>query len=323
MTAMPSAPETRKRALPWWRLAFRERDLLMLAYLPAMAMLSRVTPERAWMRACMLMERPSGRVVGRQSENARRIAAVLSGRVPADAPARLAVELGAHHHYTRLQLFRCRRSPGWRPPMTLIGREHVEAALAARTGAVLWLAPFVYANIGTKMALHQGGFAVAHLRGWRHGLSASNFGVRFLNPIWTGVEDRFLAATIPLTADLLSAMRELMHRLSANQLVSITMGSNGRRTYSVPFFDGRLTLANGAPRLAQHTGAALLPVFTVRGADGVLVTTIEAPARIPAAVTAEEAVRQHIVHGARLLESYVSRWPGQFNAWEIAQPRSP
>jgi lauroyl/myristoyl acyltransferase len=299
----------------------QRRDLLLLGYLPMMALIAWLTPEAAWPGICAAAARVSGRAGHKRDENRRRIARLLTGRLPEVDADRLAAGIGAHHHHARLQLFRSYRFDAWRPRMTLIGREHLEEALAARSGAVLWVAPFVYSSLVTKMALHQAGFAVSHLTGTQHGVSSSGFGQRFLNPIWSGVERRFLAARVLMTSEQSpAALRDLIRRLRANQLVSITMGPNGRRRYDAPFFAGRLAVANGAPALARRTGAPLLPVFTVRTTDGAFVTTVEAPAPLAPDLDADESERQLTAHAVRRLESHVERAPDQFDGWAMAAP---
>jgi lauroyl/myristoyl acyltransferase len=297
----------------------QQRDLLLLGYLPMMALIAWLTPEAAWPNLCAAAARISGYAGHKRGENARQIARLLAGRLAKGDADRIAAGIGAHHHQARLQVFRSYRFDAWRPRMMLIGREHVEQALAARRGAVLWVAPFAYSSLVTKMALHQSGFAVSHLTGAQHGVSRSRFGQRFLNPIWSGLERRFLVERVLMqSAQSPAALRELIRRLKDNQLVSITMGPNGVRRYAAPFFAGRLAIANGAPALARRTGAALLPVFTLRTADGSFVTAIEAPARLADDRDTEACERQLTAHCVRLLESYVGRAPDQFDGWSMA-----
>lgn len=296
------------------------RDVLLLGYLPVVALLSWLLPEATWPSLCAAAARLSGYAGRKRAENTRHIARLLAARVSSDGAASIAAEIGAHHHHTRLQLFRCYRFDSWHPCIELIGREHLEAALEAGAGGILWLAPFVYGTLVTKMAVHRAGFALSHLSGRQHGLSTSPFGQRFLNPIWTSVERRYLAERVVMaSAEAPGALRELMRRLKRNELVSIAMGPNGRRRHSTPFFDGQITVANGAPALAQRTGAVLLPVFTVRAADGSFVTTIEAPPPLAADLSEEDFVQAMVAHCGRLLESYVWRYPTQFNGWAMAE----
>lgn len=180
---------------------------------------------------------------------------------------------------------------------------------------MLWVAPFVYGNLITKMAFFDAGIRLAHLSGPQHGVSTSLFGQRFLNPIWTNIEGRFLSERVIMTtAEASGALRQLLRRVKANNPISITMGPHGARRHTPAFLRGRLILANGAPSLACRSGAPLLPVLTVRGDDGCWVTTIEAPA--PVGRDDESGIADYC---ARVLESYVRRWPDQFDGWSMTE----
>lgn len=296
------------------------RDLLLLGYLPPLTVMAWLAPESAWMPICARMARFSGRAGTRRGENTKRIAALLSDRDVREAPTQIAAGIGTHHHLARLQWLRCYRSEAWRPHVVLDGRAHLETALAGGKGAVLWIAPFVYSNIITKMTLADAGYRVTHLSGLRHGLSSSPFAQRALNPIWTGVEDRFLAERVVIkSAEASSALRQLVRRLQNNRVVSITMGPHGARRHSAPFFNGRITLANGAPSLARRMGAPLLPTFTVRTGEGALITTVEAPCPLPPNAPPADTEQLLVSHSMRLLESYVRRWPNQFDGWVMTE----
>src|SRR5678816_1172526 len=77
--------------------------------------------------------------------------------------------------------------------------------------------------------------------------------------------------------DSASALLTLVHRVRTNQLVSLIVAPFGHRTHAVPLANGALWVADGAPVLALRTGAALLPVFTVRTAGDTFATMVEPP----------------------------------------------
>lgn len=51
-------------------------------------------------------------------------------------------------------------------------------------------------------------------------------------------------------------------------MVSITVAATGVRPLAAPFLNGSLRVGSGAPHLAARTGAALLPVLTLRRGTG-------------------------------------------------------
>ena len=162
----------------------------------------------------------------------------------------------ANARLAKLLVLRVRRPGGWCPRLRLEGEEHLQRALGAGHGAILWVAPFVFAPLGTKMVLHHAGHAVSHLSRYSHGYSRSALGARLLNPIRTGVEDRYLAERMSIGPDHQpqAALRLLGQRLRDNRIVSISAGAGGSRVVEVPFLPGRMGLASGASALASQPG---------------------------------------------------------------------
>jgi len=298
---------------------FSGRDAFLLIYLPAMALLAWCVPERAWDRLCrriVWLTRPFRR--RRRRQNAAQVGHLLGGRCVTVRPQALVEALAAHRHETRLQLLRSRRLGRWQPHLDLIGREHLDRALSAGQGGILWILPGVFADLTTKMTLHSAGFAVAHLSRPTHGFSPSRFGMRVLNPLWTTVECRYLAERLVVLPGQSGALKELVRRVRANQLVSIAVHSSGQRIYELPFFDGTVRVADGAAVLAETTGAMLFPVHTARTGPGWFVTTIEPPLQAPEGSDRRQRVRSLLTQCAAAMESYALHWPDQFSGWYLA-----
>jgi lauroyl/myristoyl acyltransferase len=213
----------------------------------------------------------------------------------------------AHVRLAKLLVLRARRPGGWHPRLRLEGEDHLRQALAAGRGAILWVAPFLFSPLGTKMVLHRAGHSVSHLSRYSHGYSQTVLGAQLLNPVRTGVEDRYLAERIRIGPDHQpqAAVRTLSQRLRDNRIVSITAGAGGSRVVEVPFLAGQMALASGAPALALQTGAALLPVITLREADGGFVSIIHQPlsiegqTRTGAQLTAARAFAVLVAEAAR------------------------
>jgi lauroyl/myristoyl acyltransferase len=279
------------------------KDLQILAKLPLSAAVAWCVPERWWDG---LAERAARLETGTLRRTAARMAAVVGAdRLPAPAGA-LARRQLALVRLDQLCYLRSYRPGGWRPELRLEGREHLDAALAAGRGAVLWVVPTVGQWLPTKRTMAEAGYAVHHLSHPSHGFSTrSALGRRWLNPIRTGVEDRYLAERVLLGADggAQAALRRLGTLLRRNAVVSITVGAAGARPIRVPLLRGSLTVASGAPHLAARTGAALLPVLTVREGRGRFLTRIEAPLPMPATGPIDAAsLRGTVAELARRLE---------------------
>jgi lauroyl/myristoyl acyltransferase len=287
------------------------RDVVTILNLAAATAAVRTLPERQWevpgrlLAAVRLQLDP--RWAARQR---RRMTAALGADAPID---QIIISYSGHQRAAKFQVLRLRRMAGWQPKLRLNGREHLEAALAQGQGAILWGAPFVYASLLAKVTLHEAGFPVAHLSHYSHGFSHTRLGVQLLNPIVTTVEDRFLAERVMIdtSGNSLGPLRTLTNRLRCNRPVSITFGSSGIRPVRARLLEATVDVATGAPGLAEQTGARLLPMATLREADGTFTTTIGPP------LTASKEGRQGsapllIAEMIRWLEPRVREAPGQW-----------
>jgi lauroyl/myristoyl acyltransferase len=247
------------------------------------------------------------------------MARALRLREASGDPRRITDKRSANTHLARLNLLRCHRPPQWQPRIRLEGADHVAAAIAAGRGAILWVAPMVFSDLMTKLACHRVGFRVFHLSRDGHGYSPTRFGARFLNPICTTVENRYLAERLTMSPrNSAGALRALVQRVRRNEVVSVTVGIQGRTGVAVPFLDGTITLAGAVPSLALRTGAALLPVFTVKQRDGSYLTVIDPPLGDTGSDDRERVARL-VAREAELLASWASRYPAQFVQWDLVQ----
>lgn len=290
-------------------------DLVVLAKLPVSTAIAWCLPERWWGIAtdrAGALRRPE------DVREQRGIEALFEGHPVALSPERILPGYTANVRRDQLHFMRSHTARGWHPRIDLVGREHLEAALARGHGAILWVAPFVFAYLVTKMALHQAGYAISQLSRIAHGYSSSRFGIRVLNPIRTRIENRYLVERVVIGSDgsVSGPLGRLTDRLNANGIISITVGAAGSRPHRCTCLNGRLEIARGAPNLMLRTGATLLPVFTARTAAGHFVTTIEPPLEAPEGTDRDQVVARVIERLVERLEPHLLRWPDQFN-WRI------
>jgi lauroyl/myristoyl acyltransferase len=203
---------------------------------------------------------------------------------------------------------------GWRARISVVGREHIDEALAAGRGAVLWYCPFAHADVVFKRGLHEAGYRVNHLSAATHGFSDTRFGRAVLNPIKTRVERRYLKERCVMgDSGVGEVIRGLLARLRQNELVSVTALQTGRRTGARPLFGGTLRLAKGAPNFALCAGAALIPIFVVPIPGGYEVR-IEPP--LPSSGDGLEAQEEACISAyVPVLERYVVRYPSLWRGW--------
>lgn len=315
----------RKRAVsgrPWIAL----EDAKLAAALPVLWLLASTFPERRWRTICYCLESIRGSMGLADAADIQRTAARVIGRsregFDASSFAREAAAGATEHH---LQVLRSRSRGGWKAMLRLEGAAHLDAALDAGKGAVLWVAHFCFHALATKKALHAAGYRLWHLSRPEHGFAKSAVGIALYNGIRTGAEGEHLAGRIVYQRDrpsaaAIAAKRVLMH----NGIVSITAGDwEGQRLASVDICGGKLELAVGPPRLARLSGAALLPVFTVRGAvhDAIRVV-IEPALAVPPDGDGNDALEGAAESFGRLLEHYVMRYPTEWLDWKkLEMPR--
>lgn len=210
------------------------------------------------------------------------------------------------------ELLRDYRPFGGRARIGTVGLEHVQRAGATGRGILFWVVGCVSSDLVAKMAFRQAGLAVWHLSRPTHGFSRSRFGVRVLNPIRRRREDRYLAGRVVIDeANSVGPLRTLYRRLRGGEIVALTAGDEARKVCEAPFLGRTLRVAPGAPEIAWATGAALLPVFTVRNGPGDYTVIIEPEIPVPAQSPAQAAVEQLVSR----LESFTAQYPLLWTGW--------
>lgn len=294
-------------------------DVVVLVKLPVSTVIAWWLPERWW---GIVTDRVADLMVAlRRPGHAREqrgIERLFEGHPVALSPERIVAGHNANVRRDQLHFMRSYTARGWRPRIDVVGREHLEAALARGRGAILWVAPFVFSALLTKRALHEAGFAVSHLSRIAHGYSRSRFGIRVLNPVRTRIENRYLAERVVIGSDgaVSEPLKRLTDVLTANGIVSINVGAAGSNPYSCSCLNGRFEIARGVPNLMLRTGAVVLPVFTLRTAERHFVTTIEPPLEAPPEADPDRISERMIERLAARLEPYLLRSPDQFN-WRV------
>jgi hypothetical protein len=228
-----------------------------------------------------------------------------------------------------LQVLREYHPAGWSPRLRVVGREHLDGALAAGRGAVLWVAPFTFNSLVVKKAIKEAGFDLFFLSTPGHGYSLTRFGRRWLNPVRVRCEDRYLAERVLMQDGAeLQALRRLERLLRDNRLVAIACRATGRRQVRVTIERGRLPLATGAPSLALSAGAPLLPVFVLRKGLDAFDVVVEAPL-VASDRTSRHAAVDELARGfGARMEAHLRSAPAGGNVWELleagdAPPRGP
>jgi lauroyl/myristoyl acyltransferase len=299
---------------------FTKEDAYFSLELPALFAISWLMPERSWRSACYRLEQvKSGLGFFSPQKVADTASRVLSGAQLGGDPTTFALRHAASRSEHHLQILQAHRPGGWKSRLQLEGEKNLQNARDAGRGAVLWIAHFSFNALAAKKAISDAGYKVWHLSRPEHGFSKSRFGIRFFNPIRVNAELKFLGGRIIIDrADPRKAKNEAEKVLSENEFISITAGAwEGRRVAQARLLGGTLELATGAPDFAQRSGAALLPVFTVRdNATGIIRVVVDPPITAPTGMEKVEQYAAMTQEFADRLEPYVLAHPEQWRDWK-------
>ena len=293
-------------------------DLGVSLGLVAVGLMAWCLPERSWRpvsRALAPMAEPF--VIGAHGLR-QKIGRIAGRRLDRGAPAVMR-EAMAHHIERQLPYLRDYRPGGWNPRITVQGKEHLEAARAEGRGVVLWVTHFAFSSLVTKLGLSREGIWIHNLSHPRHGFNGTRFAMRFLNPVLTRIECRYLGERVMLGYnESKEALERLERHLGAGGVASVKVGSTAKRPLVAPFLDGEIHLGAGAPLLAFNTRSRLIPVHTQRDDSGAFTIRIEAPLDLPEDGPRGEALKVAAKAYAERLEPYVLDDPGQWLGWAEA-----
>ncbi len=295
-------------------------DLSFLLEFPALAFAACCIAEKGWHRFCLRLEMLKSRLGAFSTARIIRGLTLIQGNAK-EADAFDIASMRSEHHIQIIRDYFWR----WTPEIVLLGREHVDTALGGKRGAVLWVAHFCFNALATKKAFHSAGYAVSHLSRPEHGFSKSRFGIAVLNPIRVKAELRYLRERIIIDrANLAMSLRKAQKKLARNEIVSMTAGAwEGARVATVDAGRCEIDLATGAPGLALLTGAALLPVITIRDdATGQMLVIVKPPLNTDVAARSEEAVLSLSQAFMDQVMPYVREHPMQWRDWEKIRPSS-
>ncbi|MDH3664348.1 MAG: hypothetical protein OEU92_30775, partial [Alphaproteobacteria bacterium] len=239
-------------AVPW----IQGRDLFVAALVLGLGLVAMLRPEKRWEGWARWLAR-------------RRLAA--SSKLSGDELETVKVVVGhgedkeawiedsfrrdwlAHKYLSWIQLLACYRPWRWRPGVKLIGRQHLESALAQGRGVILLTANFAYKDLMTKAALADAGHWACHLVRDSHGFAESRLGRRLLNPIYARIERRFLRERLVFSGNKTKDVNEMIRsRLRENRPILVTVTPLGRRVSKMPFLHGRIKIATGALKFASE-----------------------------------------------------------------------
>jgi len=298
-------------------------DVARAALFALLAPCAWLVPPRDWPLVCGVLANGWARMRTLEDPQWRAIVSRALGEREIDvSPAAIRERALANNLEFMLQLLRMwgPRRGRWHPDVELVGREYIDAGLRQGRGVILWVhrfRPFVH-----FVAFSHAGLAVCRPSGRHHGeFYRSRIGRYWLNPLQTGLEDRYCARVV-VGDRTFGHLRELQQRLWRKAIVSMYADHlEGSRNIDVPFLEGWLSLSTQAVSLAVQSNSQILPVFPVSDAAGRFRVIVEPSLNIAGndRASVDAAVMRH----ARRLEWYVLRYPDQWHGWDRVRGRQP
>lgn len=300
----------------------QRQDLRTIARLVALGLITGTVPEQYWLPLRERLSKLARSLRKRRDDTGdlllARLEQLATGETGAHAEWRERARrtLRWKTYEDTLFILRDYWPRGWNPELRVSGVQHVNAALEAGTGAVLWVGHFGATRLAWKKALHASGVKITHLSAPKHGFSHTPFGVRFINPVCTHVERRYLLERVPLLRnEPVRALRRLRARLDENGVVSMTDTPVARNMIQIPFLGVTRLIGPGAPSLALAAGAGLFPVFPIRTGERTFEIVVEPAIIPPTGVSRREAVSAMVHEYAARLERYVREQPEAWAGW--------
>jgi lauroyl/myristoyl acyltransferase len=194
------------------------------------------------------------------------------------------------------------------------GLEHLEAALARGKGVILWEMPFGK-RLWAKAVLAHRGFRLVQLHGRTHGASDSWVGQNVIRKIHRRLAAGLYAEVLEMTRESIY-LRHVLERLERNAIICMQgYGTAGSKFVSVNFLGTRQHFATGAVRMAQRSGAALIPMICFRDAGREHRLVLGEPVPLEGMAGGDADLVAAVRHYAELLESFIRKYPEQWGGW--------
>jgi lauroyl/myristoyl acyltransferase len=307
--AMSRRPVSRRRPRN-----FRSGDAREAVLQGMSAVSARLLPQRSWVAASDFQARLFPNSSPARIERFRQSVRAVLGEAYVGSAVDIRRQVAIHTERRRLYVAALRAGERWTPSIELIGLENV---LRSRVGVILWFDHLAHYSVPGKMAFARAGHPVWHLSSHTHGLSATRFGVRFLNPRLIKVEDRFIRGRIAFDErTLVATTRRLVELLDDGGIVSITNNASLGHAVAVPLGETASTpIATTPLKLALRGKAALFPVSVLETEPLKSYRVTIGPAITPPPAGTADPIAAMLAGYTDHLISLIRAHPDQWAAW--------
>jgi lauroyl/myristoyl acyltransferase len=208
--------------------------------------------------------------------------------------------------------------------LNIRGLEHLQRAIDKGKGAILWESSHFGRRLLAKRILCEKGFAVHQVHGEYHmgGFPNNESCVswtrgHFIRRFFEQCESSFVRQIIYIsTPQSLAFSKILLKLLKQNGIICISADvRRGHKLVPVPFLGRTELFPTGMVSLAKLSGATILPLFCVQENGTTPGLIIEPLVCLEPDVDREGNLKKTMIEYARLLESYIMKYPEQYRNW--------
>jgi KDO2-lipid IV(A) lauroyltransferase len=192
--------------------------------------------------------------------------------------------------------------------ISIVGREHLDAALAKGSGVLILSAHLGnFFLVGSRIAID--GYAVSVMVNQPR----ENHLARLLDRYRLQIRQKTIHSRP--RKDALKALRETLRR---NEIAVIISDEYRRGTgIEVPLFGRTVIARRGPATMALRTSAAVVPAYLIRQTDGALTLVIEPELKLDRSGKSADQIRENVIRITEWLESKVLEYPDQWNWMNI------
>lgn len=237
---------------------------------------------------------------------------------------------GAFYEFWRsmFSLLPCRAEKDALGEIEVKGIEHLHAALKNGKGVILWESNGFGSRVVAKQVLHARGYCLHQVHG-KNNLggflvndTTASWVRRWIKRSFNSWEREFISEIIDLPeTNSLAFTRVLSRLLSRNAILCISGdGKTGHNFVRLHFLGRAESFATGIVSLSMISGAAILPMFCVRGRNRQRSVVIECSIDLQVNRDRQRRSENGIGQYIKLLEGYICRYPEQYRNWHLMGP---
>lgn len=206
------------------------------------------------------------------------------------------------------------------------GWRHLERALEAGNGVILWESGTFGSRSLTSQILSSKQVRVHQLRGANHlshldvdSATATWVRRKLIRPFFDQADLPYVAGLIHLpTGGDLSYGRALLQRLQRNAVLCVAAeGEYGAKRVTVPFLGSQISFSTGMVSLARISGAPIVPIVCTQRKDGTACLVVEDAIWVGRDGDPVCQAEQIIRHYAELMQRYILREPAAYRGWHL------